>query len=179
MSPLCFFFAICASVMTPRAANDGLPYWQETAVYAVPIVMRWEGLKTEAYLDTIARPPVWTICYGETYNVRPGEVRTRAQCEEGLRRGLKRFWADYRAGVQPEKLRGLLRPQTDAALTSLTWNIGAGAILRSTALRRLNAGDIAGACEAATWFNKAGGRIIRGLQNRRSDEYRLCMEGVR
>jgi len=52
-------------------------------------------------------------------------------------------------------------------------------MLRSTALRRLNAGDISGACEALTWFDRAGGRVIRGLQNRRADEYRLCMEGVR
>ncbi len=178
MNLLCILFAVCTGTATPQT-SDTLPSWGETSRYAVPIVAQWEGLRTTAYLDSIASPPVWTICYGETFNVRPGETRTRAQCEAGLRDGLERYWRDYRRGVDRAALAGILRPQPDAAMTSLTWNIGAGAMLRSTALRRLNAGDISGACEALTWFDRAGGRVIRGLQNRRADEYRLCMEGVR
>lgn len=167
---LCAVFAVCGS-----AAPDGAPSWSETAVHAVPLVARWEGLRTEAYLDTIADPPVWTICYGETQDVRPGEVRTEQECENGLRHGLRIYWHRYRGHVADPRV---LAPESDAALTSLTWNIGVGAIGRSTAMRRLNAGDVAGACEALTWWNKAGSRVIRGLVNRRQDEYRLCMEGA-
>lgn len=32
-----------------------------TALFVGP----WEGERTEAYLDRIASPPVWTVCYGE------------------------------------------------------------------------------------------------------------------
>jgi lysozyme len=171
MNILCILFAICGVT-----AEDGTPTWEQTARHAVPLVARWEGLRTEAYLDTIAAPPVWTICYGETQGVRPREVRTEAECEEGLRTGLRGYWQGYRAAVRDPRV---LEAQSDAAFTSLTWNIGVGAITRSTAMRRINAGDVEGACEALTWWNRAGGRIIRGLQNRRSDEYRLCMEGAR
>lgn len=32
----------------------------------VPHVSVWEGKENHAYLDRIASPPVWTICFGET-----------------------------------------------------------------------------------------------------------------
>ena len=48
----------------------------------------------------------------------------------------------------------------------------------SWSTRRLNAGDIAGGCTSLTWWNKAGARVIRGLVNRRADEYQMCMEGL-
>jgi len=171
MSLLCTFFAICATSLPGQGA---LPTWHETAPHAVPLVARWEGLRTTAYLDTIAQPPVWTICYGETQNVQPGETRSEEECEQGLRDGLEEYWRGWR----PALTITALAPQTDAAFTSLSWNIGTGGVRRSTALRRLNAGDVAGGCEALTWWNRAGGRVIRGLVNRRADEYRLCMEGA-
>jgi len=169
---LCSLFLMCGPV---APVSSGLPTWAETSTYAIPLVARWEGLSVTAYLDTIAEPDVWTICYGETANVRPGEVRTVAECEAGLRRLLRDpYWTHYRAGVTITALS----PQTDAAFTSLVWNIGQTGLRRSTALRRLNTGDVAAACEALTWWNRAGGRVILGLQNRRADEYRLCMEGA-
>lgn len=145
---------------------------------AVPLVARWEGLETTAYLDRIASPPVWTICYGETQGVRPGETRTRAQCEDGLRRGLIR----YRNGIHPaftaETKAQRLPPERDAAFVSLAWNAGINRVRSSTATRRLNADDVRGACVALTWYNKAGGRVIRGLVNRRAEEEALCLAGV-
>lgn len=170
-SLLCALFAICMAASPAPAA----PTWEETSVIAVPMVAKWEGLRTTAYLDRIASPPVWTICYGETEGVQPGETRTREECERGLRDGLKRYWAGFRSALtMPE----ILQPESDAAFTSLTWNIGIAAVKRSTAVKRLNKGDVAGACKAATWFNKSGGKLRRGLFNRRSYEYGVCMKGV-
>jgi len=172
-----FLLALPAQAMAqvqPDPPPQGLPTWAQTSVYALPLVARWEGLETTAYLDRIASPPVWTVCHGETFNVAPNEVRTVAQCTAGLSVGLRRYWVGYRSGVTLDALA----PQTDAAMASLAWNIGIGATLRSTAVRRLNAGDIAGACAALTWFNKSGGRIIRGLVNRRADEQATCLIGA-
>ncbi|MFC3208586.1 glycoside hydrolase family protein [Aquamicrobium soli] len=50
-----------------------------------------------------------------------------------------------------------LPPTRDAAYTSTAFNCGSGAIGKSTATRRLNASDIAGDCEALTWWNSGGG----------------------
>ncbi len=59
------------------------------------------------------------------------------------------------------------------ALVSFAYNIGEGAFLDSTALRKINAGDLAGGAEAMKLFNKSGGQVVQGLVNRRNDEVRL------
>jgi lysozyme len=74
---------------------------------------------------------------------------------------------------------GAIPGKSYVAFVSLTYNIGVGAFCRSTARKRLNRGDIRGACNAAKWFNKAGGRTIKGLVNRRAAEHRLCLEGLK
>lgn len=150
----------------------------ETLRIAVPFIAKAEGKSNVAYLDRIAVPPVWTICYGATAGVRAGMVLTDRQCLEllqvdvaGHRTGLHRYFT-------PATLSFRLPPSRDAAYTSTAYNCGVAAIGKSTATRRLNAGDIAGGCEALTWWNKAGGRVVRGLFERRKDERALCMVGV-
>lgn len=174
---LCAFFAVCdpaASAPQPFVSNPEA----ETMAIAVPLVAKWEGLETEAYFDTIARPPVWTVCYGETEGVRPNEVRSEAQCREGLRRGLSRYRDNLHKYFTAETKAKRLPPARDAAFLSTAWNVGVHGLGKSTAVRRLNAGDILGACEAIGWWNKAGGRVIRGLVNRRADEQALCRRGA-
>lgn len=66
-----------------------------------------------------------------------------------------------------------------SAYVSLAYNIGEGAFCTSTVVRRLNALDYAGACEAILMWDKVGGRAVRGLTLRRQAEYRECMgEGL-
>lgn len=145
---------------------------------ALPLISTWEGKRNHAYLDTIASPPLWTICSGHTKGVKKGDYMTDAQCEALLRvevleyrEGLHKYFTD-------DTIANRLPPERDAAYTSLGYNAGTRGAGRSTATRRLNAGDIAGGCQALTWWNKAGGRVVRGLVRRRADEYRLCMMGV-
>lgn len=194
---ICALFAVCAGVGVP-AAPAGLPTFDQTYEVAAPLIHRWEGTGPEeacsasasgvcyrAYLDTIAEPDVWTVAYGQTrlFNadgsvrraVRGGDLLTHEAAVQQFGIGLERqYWSPYRQALTVPTVA----VQTDAAMTSLAWNIGVGAIRSSTALRRLNAGDVAGACEALTWFNRAGGRQIRGLVNRRSDEYETCIQGA-
>lgn len=145
---------------------------------AMPLVAKWEGKENRAYLDTIASPPVWTVCYGETRGVTRGDYRTDEECDAMLRAGL----AEYRAGLHRHFTDATkakrLTPSRDAAYVSLAWNVGIAGAGGSTAARRLNAGNIAGGCDALTWWNRAGNRVVRGLVRRRADEYRLCMVGV-
>jgi lysozyme len=174
--------ALAAGAMSvaPQAPNspNGRVTDAEFLTEAVPLVARWEGLRPTAYLDTIASPPVWTVCYGETDNVIPGETRTVAECEAGLQVGLLRYRAELHAYFTDETLDGRLTPERDAAYGSLAWNVGTGGAGRSTATRRLNAGDIRGGCMAIGWWNRAGNRVIRGLVNRRADEVQLCLRGL-
>lgn len=59
------------------------------------------------------------------------------------------------------------------ALTSLRYNIGPRAFRNSTLLRRLNAGDYAGAAEQFGVWVKSGTEVKRGLVARRAAERRL------
>ena len=145
---------------------------------AVPLIAKWEGLETTAYLDTIASPPIWTVCYGETKGVKQGDTYTPKQCREMLAREVREYREGLHRYFTPVTQAERLTPERDAAYTSLAYNAGVRAIGRSTATRRLNAGDIAGGCKAIGWWNKAGGRVVRGLVNRRSDEVRLCLSGL-
>jgi len=146
-----------------------------TLSVAVPLIAKWEGLRTTAYKDLVG---IWTVCYGETKGVRPGDTYTEAECRAMLAREV----AEYRDGLHdyftPETKQSRLTPERDAAYTSLAYNVGIRGAGKSTATRRLNAGNIAGGCKALTWWNRAGQRVVRGLVRRRADEYRLCMEGL-
>ncbi|WP_346908560.1 lysozyme [uncultured Roseibium sp.] len=142
------------------------------AAGAISLVGAWEGLRMTAYRDIVG---VSTVCYGETRGVRLGDRHSKADCDAMLLASLKRHEAGMRKCLRaPDRIP----VKSYIAFVSLTYNIGVGAFCRSTAARRLNAGDVRGACEAATWFNKAGGRKVRGLVNRRAAEHDLCLEGV-
>lgn len=166
-----------APVQEARASE--VPYsLEQFDEVAVPLIAKWEGLRTTAYLDTIASPAVWTVCYGETKGVKQGDTYTSEQCKAMLAREVREYREDLHAYFTPVTQAERLTPERDAAYTSLAYNAGVRAIGRSTATRRLNAGDIAGGCAALGWWNKAGGRVVRGLVNRRADEVRLCMKGL-
>ncbi len=141
---------------------------------AVPFIGRWEGLRLAAYQDIVG---VWTVCYGETKGVKPGDQYTKAECDAMLAREIQAYRVGWHAYVGADVLAEL-PVKRDVAFTSLAYNVGVSGAGKSTATRRLNAGNIAGACEALGWWNKAGGRVVRGLVNRRAEETTLCLDGV-
>jgi lysozyme len=114
-----------------------------------------------------------TVCTGETRV----EMRryTEAECNAMLQRTLKR---DFAPGVL-KAVPGLKdRPNQYGASISLAYNIGVAGFSRSTVARRFNAGDWKGGCDAFLMWNKAGGRVIKGLDNRRRAERQLCLKGL-
>lgn len=145
---------------------------------AIAHIGKWEDLELQAYLDKIARPPVWTICYGETRGVQAGDTSTKAECDAMFAVRVKDFQTRLHVHFTAETLAARLPVARDIAYTSLAYNAGVGAISKSTAVRRLNAGDIVGGCEAIGWWKKAGGRVIRGLVRRRSEEVEMCLKGA-
>lgn len=188
-SPWIFGLALLALVAVPVASDlrlaDPVPadvvavpgINQEAAFIdaAVPFVARWEGLRTMAYLDLVGVP---TVCYGETKGVSLGDRYTVTECDAMLGRELLAYRAGLHRYIAPPVLADLMPVPRDVAFVSLAYNVGVSGAGKSTAVRRLNAGDVAGACDALTWWNKAGGRVVRGLVNRRADEKRLCLQGA-
>lgn len=141
------------------------------AAILTPLVMQWEGRELTAYKDVVG---IWTICDGDTSNVRPGQVATVEECNARLERQLIAH-AEPVLTCTPN-LKD--RPDQLAAAASLAYNIGVNAYCNSTVDRRFDAGDFRGACDAFLMWNKAGGREVRGLTNRRKAEREICMRGL-
>lgn len=132
------------------------------------LIKRHEGLRLKAYPDPGTGGAPWTIGYGHTTGVQPGQEITQAQAEDYLREDV--YWAE---DAVRDLVKVALAQNEFDALVSLVFNIGAGAFGRSTLLRKLNDGDKAGAgAEFARW-NQAAGKVLPGLVKRRADEAAL------
>ena len=64
---------------------------------------------------------------------------------------------------------------TSCSPLSFVFNLGAGCFQRSTIRQKLNRGDRAGAAKVLLRYNRAGGKVIKGLVNRRMAEFKLFM----
>lgn len=140
------------------------------------LVEGFEGLRLKAYKDAVG---VWTIGYGTTaaagLGIEPkaGMFITEAEAESLLAEGLERFAASIRP-----KITAPINDNEFGAFLSLSYNIGPGAFAKSSALRKFNAGDKAGAADAILLWNKAGGKVLAGLKRRREAERELFMSPV-
>lgn len=126
-----------------------------------------EGCKLKAYT---CQAGVWTIGYGHTGDVKPGQTITQKQAEELFKKDLKK----YVNAVNKLVKVSLTQNQFDA-LVSFTYNVGIGAFQNSTLLRKLNAKDYAGASNEFARWNKAGGTVSNGLIARRKEEKALFL----
>jgi len=144
---------------------------------ATPLFVSMEGEELSAYKDVVG---VVTICSGDTRNVYMGMRLTKEQCRQRTDNILNEYGTDVQKlspGIENS-------PYEWAAHTIFAANIGVGAYGRSSIRRLYNAGDYRGACRAMRLYDKAGGRVIRGLVNRREGtatmigEYELCLGGA-
>jgi lysozyme len=142
------------------------------------LITHFEGLYLKAYQDPVG---IWTIGYGHTglrHNdgtVKRGRVITEREAVRLLRDiDMPRSEAFVRKHV----VVGLKQHEFDA-LVSFSFNTG-GLILKngkpSTLCRLLNTYDFAGAARQFAYWNKADGKVLRGLTRRRHAE-KLLFEG--
>lgn len=137
------------------------------------IIKEFEGLRLSAYDDGVG---IQTIGYGTTRypngnKVKRGDKITLEQAEQYLRHDLSKFEDTVNSLVKVP----LTQNQFDA-LTSLVYNIGSGAFSNSTLLKKLNIKDYKGAADQFLVWNKAGGRTLQGLVNRRTKERQLFLK---
>lgn len=117
---------------------------------AVAMLTGVEGLSTKAYQDTGG---VWTICYGQTGNVKAGQVKTKEQCFEMLQEEATRYavWVDQQIpGLSPNRL---------AALTSFCYNVGRTNCATSTLFKLAKAGDYEAAGKQFARWNRVKGKV--------------------
>jgi lysozyme len=127
-----------------------------------------EGYRGEAY--TPVKGDVPTIGFGTTAGVKPGDRIEPVQALVRKLADVQRF-----EGALQQCVRVPLHQHEYDAFLSLAYNIGPGAFCGSTLVRRLNAGDYAGACAEILRWDRFRGEPLRGLTLRRQAENRQCL----
>jgi len=141
---------------------------------AVALVGTWEGVRLAAYPDRLAGG-IPTVCFGETRGVKLGDEYTMEECRAMLGDALVEFETGMRRCLDAPDA---LPDKTYVAFLSVTYNIGVGGWCGSSMVKRANAGNLTGACDALLMWNKAGGKVLKGLTNRRQAERKLCLAGL-
>ena len=129
------------------------------------LIKHFEGCELTAY---VCPSGIYTIGYGHTGGVTPGQTITQAEADKILREDVRKF----ETGVDNYTNVPLNQSQFDA-LVSFTFNVGLGAYRDSTLLRLLNGADYEGAAgQFGRWVNGANGPLP-GLVRRRDAEEKL------
>jgi GH24 family phage-related lysozyme (muramidase) len=138
----------------------------------ITLIKQFEGCKLQAYQDSVG---VWTIGYGWTQPVdgKPvakGMTITQQKANILLAEGV----SQYEKGVTNLVTVAVNQNQFDS-LVDFAYNLGVNALKGSTLLKKLNAGDYAGAAAEFPKWNKAGGKELAGLTRRREAEKSLFL----
>lgn len=140
-----------------------------TSQKGIDLIKQFEGCRLKAY-KAIPSEKYFTIGYGHYgADIVEGMTISQADAEEFLRRDLGKF----EAYVEKTGLK-LNQNQFDA-LVSFTYNCGPGNLLKLVSGR-----TIPQIGSAILKYNKAGGKVLKGLTRRRQAEYNLFFgkEGV-
>lgn len=151
------------------------PRFRSVGPPGVALIKRFEGCErlradglVEAYPDPATGGAPWTIGWGATGpEIGPETVWTQPQCDARFELDLERYAAEVAAAIGDAPTT---QNQFDA-LVSFHYNTGA--IARATLTRRHVAGDHADAAREFARWNRAGGRVLRGLARRRAAEAEL------
>lgn len=165
----------------PRIRRSGPCHQRITQVgeAGIALIKRFEGCArlrrdglVEAYPDPATGHAPWTIGWGATRDglhgpVGPRTVWTQQQCDERLVDDLARYAREVAAAIGDA-------PTTQGQFDALvSFHYNTGAIARATLTKKHRAGDQAGAVAEFARWNKAGGRVLKGLVRRRAEEAKL------
>lgn len=134
-------------------------------------IKQWEGVRNKAYRDSAGIPTIGIGFIRYKVGARAG---TRVQMQDYLTDDeIKAEFAVQIAAYEDavaEAVKVALTQSQVNALVSLCYNIGVNAFKGSTVVRELNQRKYQAACKAIGMWNKAGGRVVQGLVNRRKAE---------
>lgn len=138
----------------------------EISKNGINLIKKFEGCKLKAYKCAAG---VWTIGYGHTSGVKYTDTITESQAEKYLKEDLAKFEANV------EKYNGKYSWNQNEfdALVSFAFNVGS--------IDQLTASGTRSKCVIADkilLYNKAGGKVLSGLTERRKSERELFLTKV-
>jgi len=142
----------------------------------VDLVTLFEGYSSTPYRCSAG---VWTIGFGTT---RYPNGKRVTKFDPECTRGKAEAWLHHELVKAERAVIRYCKPYLNdiqrAALASFVYNLGSGAFRASTLRRRINSNDWEDVPYQLSRWNKAGGRVLRGLSRRRAAEAELWCEGV-
>ena len=139
----------------------------KTSPKGIALITEFEGFRSNAYLCPAG---IWTIGYGFTLGVQPGDTITKAQAKARLARELD----GYEAAVTRACTNEPNQNEFDA-LVCFAFNVGVSGMAKSSVIKAHNRGDHQAAARAFSLWNKAGGKVWAGLTRRRAAEAALYL----
>ena len=151
---------------------------------ALAVIKHHEGVRLRPYQCPAL---LWTIGVGHVIDPQHTHLKleerrnlpipagwdrtiTQEECDDILRKDLASFERGVRKYTTVELTQGMLD-----GLVSFAFNVGLGTFQRSTLRQKLNRGDKEGAAEEFLKYTMAGGKVLKGLVNRRNDEKALFL----
>lgn len=136
----------------------------------------------QAYLDKLVKPAyrspgykgLWTIGYGCTVGVTEGMVWSEKQAENMLMREIAKHEVALNSKIQAMGLK--LDQNHFDALISASYNLGTGSMLIKRVLGYMAKGNEDAAARVFGLYNKAGGKVYKGLVRRRAAEAKLFVQ---
>lgn len=142
---------------------------------ALPLIRDFEGLRLRPYLCSAGVP---TIGYGSTFYETGIRVKMNdPEIDQDYATAL--LLGSVKATYLPAVLvscEGLATEGQVAAVLSWTYNLGVGNLKASTMRRKINAQDWQGAAKEMLKWNKAAGKVNRGLTKRRRAEVKIFLD---
>lgn len=135
---------------------------------AIPLIIEHEGCKLNAYKDPLG---IWTIGYGHTSGVKPGDSITREEAITYLKQDIEQFHKELNNLVKVP-----IGPNQFIALMDFLYNFGCTKCQGYSLFKELNKGNYK---VAASWFpayRNKGSSIEKGLLKRRLTEQALFLK---
>ena len=133
------------------------------------LLMGFEGHSNTPYYPLAG--DALTVCYGETQGVKKTDWFSDKQCLQKLQRKAEALAFRVDALVKTD-----VSTYRRGALISFMYNVGETRFRESTLLRKLNAGDVVGACNELPKWVYFQGRKLNGLVARRTTEREYCLK---
>jgi len=146
---------------------------------SIKVIKHHEGVRTTPYQCPAL---LWTIGVGHVIDPTHARVplaeRKSLPIPDGWNRKismeevddiLRKDLATFERGVERFCPVQLTQGQFDA-LVSFSFNVGLGTLQRSTLRQKVLRGDMEGAAEEFLKYTIGGGKVLKGLVNRRNDE---------
>lgn len=147
----------------------------KTSSDGIDLIKSFEGLELDAYADPIGIPTIGygTIKYPDGSKVELGDSCTEDEAVEYLTHDLVTFENAVNKLVKVD-----INQKIFDALVCFTYNLGETNLKSSTLLKLLNAKKYSEVVPQFLRWNKAGGKVLKGLTRRRQAESDLFAEGV-